>query len=151
LTSTFSERACFTAGSELTVFTIEGRRVALLICYDVEFPEAVRAVAATGAEVVIVPTALSEDWPFVARKMVPTRAFENGMFLLYANHAGREGAVMRTRQSLSDLIEGRPSAADARAKLATLATRLIVGPLVMSDRVLLLEPRVGLATLGARH
>ena len=26
-----------------------------------------------------------------ARKLVPTRAFENGIFMLYANHAGREG------------------------------------------------------------
>ncbi len=94
------ERVCFTAGSELTVFTIEGRRAALLICYDVEFPEAVRAVAASGAEIVIVPTALSDNWPFVARKMAPTRAFENGTFLLYANYAGREGAVTYLGESV---------------------------------------------------
>ncbi len=33
---------------------------------------------------------------------------------------------MRTRQSLSDLIEGRLSSADGRAELVKLATRLIV-------------------------
>ncbi len=33
---------------------------------------------------------------------------------------------MRTRQSLCDLIEGRPSSPDGRAGLVRLATRLIV-------------------------
>ena len=35
-------------------------------------------------------------------------------------------ASMRTRQSLSDLIEGRLSSADGRSELVKLATRLIV-------------------------
>ena len=38
----------------------------------------------------------------------------------------RVPASMRTRESLSDLIEGRLSSADGRAALVKLATRLIV-------------------------
>ena len=38
----------------------------------------------------------------------------------------RVPASMRTRQSLSDLIEGRLSSPDGRAELVKLATRLIV-------------------------
>jgi putative transposase len=38
----------------------------------------------------------------------------------------RVPASMRTRQSLSDLIEGRLSSPDGRAELIKLATRLIV-------------------------
>jgi len=64
--------------------------VALLVCYDVEFPEAVRACAMAGADIVVAPTALKAEWAFVARQLVPTRAFENGVFLLYANYCGRE-------------------------------------------------------------
>jgi predicted amidohydrolase len=85
------ERENFALGGRLTFFELAGWRAALLVCYDVEFPEAVRACALGGAELVIAPTALRSKWHFVARKMIPTRAFENGLFLLYANYAGSEG------------------------------------------------------------
>lgn len=85
------EREVFTAGDGGPMAEIAGWRVAIRICYDIEFPEFARADARAGAEVVAAPTALGRRWPFVARKMIPTRAFENGVFLLYANHAGREG------------------------------------------------------------
>lgn len=83
----------FCQGNALTLFELNGLRCALLICYDAEFPEAVRAVAQAGAQVVIVPTALAEHWGVVAHKVMPSRAFENGVWLLYANHAGEEGEV----------------------------------------------------------
>lgn len=84
------EGAYFTPGDELTLFDLGGLRCAILICYDAEYPEAVRAVAEAGAEVVIVPTALVEQWSVVAFQVMPARAFENGIWLLYANHAGVE-------------------------------------------------------------
>ena len=62
-----------------------------MICYDVEFPENVRQAALAGAHVVIVPTALGRSWPIVANQVIPTRAFENGVYVVYANHAGTEG------------------------------------------------------------
>ena len=40
---------------------------------------------------------------------------------------------MRTRQSLSDLIEGRLSSPDGRAELVRLATRLIVDEVLESE------------------
>ena len=52
-----------------------------------------RACAVAGAELVIVPTALGVDWRVVSRRVIPARAFENGVFLAYANHAGQEGAM----------------------------------------------------------
>jgi len=81
----------FTPGNVPGIFELAGHRVAVLICYDVEFPEFVREAANAGANLVLAPTALKSKWTFVARKMIPTRAFENGVFLMYANHAGREG------------------------------------------------------------
>ena len=84
------ERASFTRGDCLTPFLLNGWKASLLVCYDVEFPEAVRGCALGGADLVIVPTALKDRWGFVAQKMVPTRAFENGVFLMYANYAGGE-------------------------------------------------------------
>lgn len=83
----------FTPGNGLTVFLLGGLKVGLLICYDSEFPEAVRATAETGAHAVLVPTALGAQWSVVAEKVIPARAFENGVYMLYANHSGREGPM----------------------------------------------------------
>ena len=47
------EKAAFTPGSCLgEVFQLAGLSVGLLICYDVEFPEAVRTLALNGAELI---------------------------------------------------------------------------------------------------
>ena len=85
------ERANFSCGSGYTQFALNGWKVAMLICYDVEFPEAMRACALGGAQLVVAPTALKKEWTFVARTVIPTRAFENGLFLAYANYCGSEG------------------------------------------------------------
>ncbi|MCU0592539.1 MAG: hypothetical protein MUC57_13835, partial [Desulfobacterales bacterium] len=46
-----------------------GLKVGILICYDVEFPEAVRALALAGAELIAVPTALIEPFGIVSRTL----------------------------------------------------------------------------------
>ena len=85
------EPTYFTADHAISVFEYAGWKIALLICYDIEFPEAARQAALQGAEFIIVPTALGAEWSFVVEKLVPTRAWENGVFLAYANWAGKEG------------------------------------------------------------
>jgi predicted amidohydrolase len=70
-----------------------GWKIGLLICYDVEFPENVRRLALAGADVVLVPTANMPDYDFVATSMVPVRAYENQVFIAYANYVGAEGEV----------------------------------------------------------
>ncbi len=85
------ERAVFTPGAEPFVLAdVAGVRTGILICYDVEFPEAVRGLALRGADLVAVPTALMQPYAFVADIMVRTRAFENQVFLMYANRCGEE-------------------------------------------------------------
>lgn len=86
------EHATFARGNtgDMTA-TIAGVQVGVLICYDVEFPENARRLARAGVELIIVPTALPHDFGFVSEKMVPTRAFENGVFVAYADRCGVEG------------------------------------------------------------
>lgn len=87
------ERALFTPGEiRPAVAEFHSLRLGFLICYDVEFPENVRRLAAVGAEAVIVPTALPEGphARFIATSLVPVRAFENQVFVAYANHAGED-------------------------------------------------------------
>ncbi len=83
----------FVSGNNIEFFEINGLKIATLICYDAEFPETVRHVAQRGAEIVLVPTALSSQWAVVANNVIPTRAFENGVFVCYANHAGSENGT----------------------------------------------------------
>lgn len=87
------ERAHFTPGAGCRLFDWRGLRIATLICYDVELGECVRHVAQQGAQLVLAPTALGAQWGWVARSMIPTRAYENGVFLAYANHCGHENGL----------------------------------------------------------
>ncbi|MFK7860875.1 MAG: carbon-nitrogen hydrolase family protein [Granulosicoccus sp.] len=84
------EPSIFIPGQGYEVFKLGEFRLSILICYDIEFPENMRHVAAAGAELVIAPTALAKEWGVVSEKLIPTRAFENGVFVAYANHCGFE-------------------------------------------------------------
>ncbi|GAB4369043.1 MAG: carbon-nitrogen hydrolase family protein [Kiloniellaceae bacterium] len=87
------ERALFTPGEiRAAVAEYRGLKLGFLICYDVEFAENVRRLAVAGADAVIVPTALPEGphARFIATRLVPVRAFENQVFVAYANHAGED-------------------------------------------------------------
>lgn len=75
------------------VFEAAGLRCGMLICYEAEFPEAVRALALAGAEAILVPTALGRQWRVVADATIPARSFENGVWLVYADHAGEENGL----------------------------------------------------------
>ncbi|WP_169544435.1 nitrilase-related carbon-nitrogen hydrolase [Sneathiella aquimaris] len=97
------EKSLFTAEEPKTVKAVlNGIVIGMLICYDVEFPENVRRLALAGVELVLVPTALpAGDYSsFIARKLVPTRAFENQVTLAYANHSGNDGAFEYQGQSV---------------------------------------------------
>ena len=82
-----------------TVAELDGLKLGILICYDVEFPENVRLLALQGAELVAVPTANMAPYTFVCRSLVPARAYENHLFLAYANRCGHEGELEYLGQS----------------------------------------------------
>jgi len=85
------EKRLFSPGDGLVLAELDGLKVGILICYDVEFPEAVRTLALAGAELIAVPTALIQPFDIVARTLVPARAFENQVYVAYAGLCGREG------------------------------------------------------------
>jgi 5-aminopentanamidase len=71
-------------------FDVDDTRVGVLICYDVEFPEAVRRLAADGARTVLVPTANMAGFEVVQQVLVRARACENGCGVVYANYCGAD-------------------------------------------------------------
>ncbi|PWI19801.1 carbon-nitrogen hydrolase [Streptomyces sp. Act143] len=86
------ERDHFTPGERQVVQAeLNGLTVGLLICYDVEFPENVRAHALAGTDLLLVPTAQMHPFQFVAESVIPVRAFESQMYVAYVNRVGQEG------------------------------------------------------------
>ncbi|SDO61961.1 carbon-nitrogen hydrolase family protein [Lentzea jiangxiensis] len=85
------DRSSFSAGETGVVQAVlDGLTVGLIICYDVEFSELVRAHALRGTELLVVPTALMAPWQFIAETVVPARAYESQLFIAYTNWTGRE-------------------------------------------------------------
>lgn len=85
------DKQLFKAGEKLApVVKYKSWPLSTLICYDVEFPETVRALTLAGAQLILVPTALMSPFRFVAESMVPVRAAENQIYLAYANLTGNE-------------------------------------------------------------
>jgi len=90
------EAKAFAPGQAYTVFEYMGIKVGLCICYDVEFPEHVRALKRKGAEVILVPTANMMPFVNVHHMTVPARALENGVTIVYANYCGIDGDLSYT-------------------------------------------------------
>lgn len=87
------EKAAFSPAADLSpIVQIGDLNIGMLICYDVEFPEMVRCLALAGANMIVVPTALPRGAPAnrVASSMIQSRAFENHVFLVYADLCGEE-------------------------------------------------------------
>ncbi|MCA1777714.1 MAG: carbon-nitrogen hydrolase family protein [Loktanella sp.] len=84
------EKTTFRAGNKALRFKCRGFHVGVAICYDVEFPELIRAEAEADVDLVVVPTALMAPHDRIARQVVPVRAMENQIFLGYANRSGQE-------------------------------------------------------------
>ena len=101
------EKAYFKRGNQLLLVELEGLNIGILICYDVEFPEAVRSLANAGADLIAVPTALMEDYCRVAEKVVPARAYESEIYVAYVNRCGSEGDIVYCGRSCLVGPDGR--------------------------------------------
>lgn len=122
------DRAQFQAGSALSeVIEFQGWSLGLAICYDIEFPEVARALAAKGADAILVPTANMEPFDSVATRLVPARGEENGVYVAYANYCGADDGF--TYNGLSCLTG--PDGADIARAGRTPA--MIIGTLSKED------------------
>lgn len=115
------DRAHFTPGPELLVqFDFGGLRCGLLTCYDVEFPETVRAHADAGTQWLIVPTGLMTPFEIIATHVVPTRAYESQLFVTYVNRCGTETSLTYCGQTCAVAPSGSDLArAGAHEELMT--------------------------------
>ncbi len=76
-------------GSTLRVFDTPKVRVGILICYDVEFPEAARHLTDLGAEVIFVPFCTDDRQAYLrVRYCAQARAVENQVYVALAGNVG---------------------------------------------------------------
>lgn len=84
------EEKFLSAGENDGVFSIEGIQAAGVICYDIRFPEWIRAQALKGAGILMVPA----EWPAPRtnhwRALLIARAIENQCFVVACNRVGED-------------------------------------------------------------
>ncbi|EJJ29067.1 carbon-nitrogen hydrolase family protein [Rhizobium sp. CF142] len=90
----------FQPGTEAPVFTVDGLRFGINICYDTGFPEAARKVALTGASLLVccannmMPRANAEKFRDVHNAARGERCRETSLWLISADVTGeREGRI----------------------------------------------------------
>lgn len=88
----FKESNNFAAGEDITVFDTKLGRMGVLICFDMRFPELVRAMAKRGAELVFCPAQFNmttgpRHWELTIR----ARAMDNEIYYVGASAARYEG------------------------------------------------------------
>jgi predicted amidohydrolase len=86
----FEEGLYFGRGDSLSIAETALGRIGLMICYDTFFPEIAKAYALAGADLLaIISASPATSKPFFDR-ILPARAIENALPVLYANLVGTE-------------------------------------------------------------
>lgn len=78
-----------TPGNTVEVFQTDSGKIAILICYDVEFPELARVAVEQGAEIIFVPFCTDDRQGYLrVRYCAQARAIENQVYLCLAGCVG---------------------------------------------------------------
>ena len=109
------EKRLYKPGTSHAMFDFEGCRIALLICYDIEFAPLIRDLAGRGAQLILCPTANMQPFTHVAQVTVPSQAVNHAVAIAYANYCGTEGDLTYCGGSV---LVGADGAIHARAGLA---------------------------------
>jgi predicted amidohydrolase len=84
----FKESEVLTAGDDLQIIRHNGLSCAVIICYDIRFPELARMAALQGAQILIIPAAFNgTTGPVHWELLMRTRAVDNQLFVVAASPA----------------------------------------------------------------
>ncbi len=103
------EKLLYEPGLDLPVFQTPLCNVGVLICYDAWFPEAARALALSGADLLCVPANAPDDW-------VPEEQRRGGLTMLNAHaisHANANRIFVACANRVGDEYLGRSCILDA--------------------------------------
>lgn len=83
-----AERKVFVPGVDLPLVEAGGARVAIVICWDLGFPEVVRGAAAGGAELILAPAGWRTPYGRQYDLSCAARALDNAVYVASANQLG---------------------------------------------------------------
>ena len=86
----FEEGLYFGRGSDLVLANTKLGKLGLMICYDAFFPELGKGYALQGADALAIISAAPATSKAFFDKILPARAIENTVFVLYVNLVGTE-------------------------------------------------------------
>lgn len=75
-------------------------KLAMLVCYDIRFPEPARVLALAGTQVILISTAWPQAATLYPDFLAQTRAAENHLYLVAANRIGEERGTRYLGHSL---------------------------------------------------
>nr|WP_280177018.1 carbon-nitrogen hydrolase family protein [Roseibium sediminis] len=89
------EKVTFATRPSHRVHNINGKKIAILICYEVNFPQIFDKLFKThrDIDVIIVPTASSRHFDYVPEVIVRSRAIEFGVPVIFVNQVGKVGDI----------------------------------------------------------
>ena len=129
------EKQIFSPGQgHVAVVDIGGWAVSMLICYDVEFPEMTRQAALVGPDLIVVPTALMLPYTRIPDLLIPARAYENQLYIAYANFCGEEQGLRYCGKSTIAAPDGRIRVQAAQSE-ALLCAELSRDEIIDSRRI----------------
>lgn len=97
-------------GTRVEVFDTTKGRIAILICYDIEFPELARIVTAKGADVIFVPFNTDLRSGFLrVRTCAAARCIENNIYCVLAGAVGHLAGVAGSDQHYAQSCVLTPS------------------------------------------
>lgn len=125
------DRGLFLPGvAPVTTAEFKDVTIGSMICFDVEFPESVRAARRAGVELLAVPTAQMIGYAPVNEHVIPARAWDNGLYLAYVNRVGTENDLTYIGQSsicspYGERLAGLGAEAKEEMLFATIDTEIV--------------------------
>ncbi len=107
----FEEGLVFTPSARARAVEVRAAKVGIEVCYDVFFPEVSRELALDGARLLVNLSASPVTSRKLFEKLLPARAAENGLPLLYVNRVGVEDGLVFAGGSGAWDARGEPSVA----------------------------------------
>ncbi len=90
----FEEGVPFSPGPASAPVGWDGHRLGLQVCYDVFFPEVSRELALAGARLLVAISAAPVTSRRLFDRLLPARAIENGLPVVYVNRVGVEDGMV---------------------------------------------------------
>jgi predicted amidohydrolase len=86
----FEEKLYYDEGENLNISKTKFGKIAIIICYDLYFPELCKAYSLQGADIIVCISASPSTTRYFFETILPSRAIENTVFMLYSNIVGTQ-------------------------------------------------------------